>query len=273
MRACVEGGDESPDAGGWDCLTGGDGRTTCTDRQPERPDDGEWDCVRVDDHDVCQGDHFPDDGTGWDCSQVAELVRCRSDDAQSPDDGGGIGWQCTWDRTALVCVDAPDGGGDGGVIPENPDGGGGGGGGGPDLPDGGGDGQVPCGCVVGSSRLCDEPAFCLFGAQTCVDAGEGATRWGACGEAAIPDGCEPGGRFAEDFLWQFRGGFWDTPQQQAADADNDGRLLMAPDWWFNPAGEDCSIRQGRCVQDMWDLDGDGDNQESVGTCRGVDECV
>ena len=47
---------------------------------------------------------------------------------------------------------------------------------------------------------------------------------------------------------------------------------MPPDWWYNPAGQNCAMLQGRCVQDMWDLDNDGDNQESVGTCQGIDEC-
>jgi hypothetical protein len=275
IRACREPREETPDGGDWECWTAGDGRTTCVDRAPETPDDGEWDCLQVDGHDVCQGDHFPDEGeaVGWDCEQIAEMVRCENGEGQAPDDGEGIVWDCTWDQAALVCIDLPDGGGDGGVVQGSPDGGGDEGGGGePDSPDGGGGEEVPCGCVADATRMCDEPAFCLFGEQTCVDLGGGETRWGACAEADIPGGCEPGGDFAADFWWEYRGGYWDNEEQQANDFDGDGRILMPPDWWFNPSGEDCAIRRGGCVQDMWDLDGDGDNQESIGTCDGIDEC-
>jgi len=275
MRACREPQEQAPDSGDWECWTAGDGRTTCVDEAPETPDGGEWDCVQLDGRDVCQGDHFPDDGEGdgWTCEQVAEMVRCENGEGQSPDEGTETVWDCAWDDATLVCIDLPDDGGDGGVGPGGPDGGGGDGDGGePESPDGGGDEEVPCGCVAGVTRICDEPAFCLFGEQTCVDVGGGETRWGACGEAGIPAGCEPGGAFAADFWWEFRGGFWDNEEQRANDGDGDGRILMPPDWWFNAAGQDCAIRQGRCVQDMWDLDADGDNQESIGTCDGIDEC-
>ena len=265
MRACREPGESAPDDGGWECWTAGDGRTTCVDRQPETPDDGAWDCVQVGGRDVCQGDHYPDEGTsqGWNCEQVAEMVRCENGEGQAPDGGDGIVWDCTWDDAALVCVDLPDDGGDGGVVPGSPDDGGGDGGGGgePQNPDDGGGQEVPCGCVPGTTRLCDEPAYCLFGEQTCVDGGGGENSWGACMEIGIPDGCEPGGANAADYWWDFRGGYWDNDDQRDQDPDGDGRILMPPDWWYNPAGQNCAMVQGRCVQDMWDLDNDGDNQE------------
>jgi hypothetical protein len=47
---------------------------------------------------------------------------------------------------------------------------------------------------------------------------------------------------------------------------------MPPDNWFNPAAEDCGIRAGLCLQDMWGLDLDGDNAESAGSCDGVVLC-
>jgi hypothetical protein len=54
--------------------------------------------------------------------------------------------------------------------------------------------------------------------------------WGRCTEAPIPDEC------------------------------------VEVESWFSPDFEVCLLESGFCVQDMWDLDNDGDAQESLGSC-------
>lgn len=275
MRACTEIGEQSPDFGEWDCVTAADGRTRCRNENPETPDDGEWSCVQVDGRDVCEGDHFPEDGAGqgWDCQADGELVRCQNEEGQHPDEGGMGGWSCAWgENGGLTCLDNPDGGGDdvgGEGEGENPGDGG-------DNPGGEGEGEdegeLDCRCVAGARRYCDEPEYCLWGEQVCVERG-GVRDWGDCNETDIPAGCEPGGAFARDYDWHYEGGFWDNWQTRLNDFDGDGVIRFAPDWWFNPAGEDCAIRRGECAQDMWDLDQDGDNQESLGDCEDIQACV
>ena len=97
----------------------------------------------------------------------------------------------------------------------------------------------------------------------------GQRRWSHCNETAILTGCQPGGADAHDYEWHYAGGFWDG---QVFDPNDDGILVMPPDNWYNPAGEDCAVRKGFCVQDMWDLDNDGDNQESRGECEDIQVC-
>jgi hypothetical protein len=38
------------------------------------------------------------------------------------------------------------------------------------------------------------------------------------------------------------------------------------DGWYSPAFEECLIENDECARDMWDLDNDGDDWESLGTC-------
>lgn len=282
-RACHEGevGGGGPDDGAWDCMTAADGQTICSNDNPEQPDDGDWRCFRrADGADVCEGDHVPDDGTavGWDCTAAGEVVTCEKADGQLPDAPGEGAWDCTWNEVGLRCHDNPGGGGDVGGEGEGEGGGGdagggGGGGGGGDGDGGGGDAPGDdCTCIAGAVRFCDEPDYCLWGTQQCQE-WFGARTWGPCEEANIPAGCAPGGALARDYDWNYAGGFWDNWQTRLYDADGDGILTYPPDFWFNPAGEDCAIRSGACAQDMWDLDQDLDNQESIGDCADIQECV
>lgn len=229
---------------GWRCELDERGLTTCRNDQPEQPDDGRWDCYRVDGGDYCVSDHFPDgDDADWNCVGNGEMVECERSEGQVPPGGGA--WECAWGQETLECEE---------VDPDPPD---------PD-PD-----PEACRCVLAGLRFCDEPTFGNWGEQEC-ESRAGATRWSACNEIAIPSGCEPGGAEARDFEWHYRGGFWDG---QVFDTDDDGVLIMPADNWFNPAAQDCAMRLGFCVQDMWDLDIDGDNQESVGSCEGIVVCI
>ncbi|MBI2895193.1 MAG: hypothetical protein HYY06_16685 [Deltaproteobacteria bacterium] len=250
-RRCEQPGDSGdlPDDG-WDCLVGADGRTTCRNEEPEMPEGGDWDCYREGSADVCVGNEMPDDEGGgeWDCQRNGEMVVCENDEGQNPfgDDGGGADWDCTWGENFLVCQDED----------ENGDGG-----------EGGEDDN--CACIAGASRYCDEPQFCNWGRQTCETQGN-ERRWGTCAEVDVLNGCQPGGADARDYEWNYRDGFWDG---QVNDPDGDGMILMPPDWWYNPSAEDCAIRKGFCVQDMWDLDNDMDNLESLGDCADIQQCV
>ena len=278
LRQLENTGGSSPDDGGWDCMTSADGQTLCSTSNPKQPDDGEWRCFRREDGaDVCQGDHLPDEGdaAGWDCAEQAESVVCENSSGDHPDTYGEGGWDCVWNEIGLRCHDNPGGGGDvggegeGEGEGENPDGGGDGNPG----DEGGGDGPGDdCECIAGANRFCDEPDYCLWGTQQCQE-WFGVRVWGPCVEAAIPRDCAPGGALARDYAWHFEGGFWDGPETRQYDRDGDGILVYPPDFWFNPAGEDCAIRAGECAQDMWDLDQDGDNQESIGDCADIQACV
>jgi hypothetical protein len=123
-----------------------------------------------------------------------------------------------------------------------------------------GDGRPPCPCVPDTIRYCDAPAYCAWGAQICQEDGS----WSGCEEESIPPGCDPYGALAESYEWHYAGGYWDG---EIDDEDGDGVVTSEPDWWLNPAGQDCAIRAGLCVQDAWDFDVDGDVEESIGNCR------
>ncbi len=223
--------------GTWECHENEDGRSTCRKDGAEQPDDGRWDCYRVDGADYCVSDHMPEgDPVDWNCVENGEMVECEKVPGDEPPNGGP--WECAWGPDFLECEEVD-----------------------PDPPEG-------CACVEGGRRFCDEPTFGNWGEQECTSR-NGTTRWDRCNEIAIPAGCEPGGADAREYEWHYRGGFWDG---QVFDPNDDGVLLMPPDNWFNPAAQDCAMRQGSCIQDMWDLDVDMDNQESVGSCAGIDEC-
>lgn len=137
-----------------------------------------------------------------------------------------------------------------------------------DGDEGAGAGSPECPCVEDTIRYCDSPAYCAWGAQVC-EIVEGIHRWSGCEEDGIPPGCDPWGALAESYEWHYAGGYWDG---QVDDPDGDGVLVSDPDWWLNPAAEDCAIRAGLCVQDAWDLDLDGDVDESIGNCQRDPAC-
>lgn len=169
-------------------------------------------------------------------------------DAGAPDAaGGGEEWAVPDAGLDL----APDG--DGGPPDESGD-------------DGAGGDECPC--VADTIRYCDSPAYCAWGAQICEVSPEGIHRWSGCEEESIPPGCDPWGALAQPYEWHYAGGYWDG---QIDDAEGDGVVTSEPDWWLNPAGQDCAMRAGLCVQDAWDLDVDGDVEESIGNCQ-VEEC-
>jgi len=125
-----------------------------------------------------------------------------------------------------------------------------------------------CPCVEDTIRYCDSPAYCAWGAQIC-EVVQGIHRWSGCEEDGIPPGCDPWGALARPYEWHYAGGYWDG---RVDDPDGDGVLSSDPDWWLNPAGQDCAMRAGLCVQDAWDLDLDGDIEESVGNCLSDAAC-
>ena len=92
-----------------------------------------------------------------------------------------------------------------------------------------------CICIPGSTRYCDTPTYCSWGVQVCYPSGEG---WGPCVETRdIPDECES-------------------------------------EWgqYYMPESERCCIDAGYCCQDYYDLDGDGDNSEALGSCWVPERC-
>jgi len=87
-----------------------------------------------------------------------------------------------------------------------------------------------CICVPGSERYCDTPAYSLWGTQTCSDDG---LRWGTCSEVSIPDSCSH------------------------------------TDYGYSPSAEECCVASGFCCQDAWNLDGDTETWDSVGSCNAI----
>lgn len=176
---------------------------------------------------------------------------------------GGTADEVLPDYDADAGLVGPDGGVEELPVPDEGDGAGEDGEGGEE----GGD-AADCPCVAETIRYCDSPAYCAWGAQIC-EVVEGIHRWSACLEDGIPPGCDPYGALAEPYEWHYAGGYWDG---QVDDPDGDGVLSSEPDWWLNPAAEDCAIRAGLCVQDAWDLDVDGDIEESIGNCQRDPAC-
>jgi hypothetical protein len=89
------------------------------------------------------------------------------------------------------------------------------------------------GCVPGSTRHCFD-AYCTgWGVQTCNSSG---TAWDYCQEMDVPGACDDGTGWAPT----------------------------------EPATGECCVAEGYCCQDYWDLDGDGQTDDSIGTCYGID---
>lgn len=219
---------------GWICWSlDGASRRRCRNDSPERPV-GAWSCRRANGLDVCNGPEWPADPGDWSCEPIVNSVVCRR--AGQLPEGEGI-WDCDWDFGALVCETLP-------ATPHR------------------------CPCVPGARRLCKEPVYSYWGAQTCGGEGD-ETFWGECEEIDIPPGCEPGGRDARGVDWQYAGSYWDG---LVFDPDGDGWVHFEPEIWFNPAAQDCATRQGACMEDEWDLDLDGDWRDSAGACDGIEVC-
>jgi hypothetical protein len=87
-------------------------------------------------------------------------------------------------------------------------------------------------CVPGSRRVC-LLAYCNFwGTQTCASDGQA---FGYCVEATAPAQC----------------------------------ASIADQQHSSPALEQCCLDHGSCCQDTFDLNHNGDTQESIGQCSGV----
>lgn len=92
----------------------------------------------------------------------------------------------------------------------------------------------PCDvCVPGTVRQCFETYCTGWGVQTCATDGRS---WNYCEEAPVPNACDDGFGWVDSV----------------------------------PSTEQCCIDEGFCCQDYWDLDGDGQTDDSVGTCYGID---
>ncbi|MBI2893296.1 MAG: hypothetical protein HYY06_07065 [Deltaproteobacteria bacterium] len=220
----------------WVCSPLPGQRRRCENASPGPPSDSEWTCYRTEDEDVCVGEEAPDDPGAWDCRLEDEAVVCVRPGMVPNDEEA---WDCQWGWTILVCES--DG----------------------DLPP---PGCEPC--VVGSQRWCSGPDWGGWGAQTCGPRA-GEVRWSRCDPVdEIPAGCEPGGTNAGDYEWHYRGGYWDG---MVNDPDGDGVVVVPAGDWYDSSAEDCGIRAGSCVADYWDLDLDGDIDDSLGDC-GAPEC-
>jgi len=84
-------------------------------------------------------------------------------------------------------------------------------------------------CPPGETRQCFTTLCTYWGSQSCASDGRS---FGRCREGSVPRGCE-----------------------DVASRSHD-----------SPALEQCCIDQGFCCSDRFDLDGDGNTTESLGTC-------
>lgn len=225
------------DDGGKDCrggtLPGGDGTN--------------WRCETQGDTVRCWGDRIPDDAEGWICVETEEgEVECER--TFFGDGGGDERWICEDEGEFTICYF-----GDGSEYPDDDDDE-------DEFPDDGEsecppgieiptdeicddnidndcDGDVDenctdlpedCICVPGAQRYCDwDPTYCGWGVQTCLEDG---LAWGPCMESEPPMACAGLGPI------------------------------------YSRTAEACCIDQGFCCQDFWDLDHDGDANESLGSC-------
>ncbi len=87
-------------------------------------------------------------------------------------------------------------------------------------------------CVPGSSRVCFITYCKSWGVQTCAADG---LSFGVCEESEPPSQC-------------------------AGTAEGDKA---------SPALEQCCIDSGNCCQDLFDLNGDGNTSDQVGSCSGT----
>jgi hypothetical protein len=87
-------------------------------------------------------------------------------------------------------------------------------------------------CVPGSSRVCFITYCKSWGVQTCASDG---LSFGACEESSPPSQCAP---------------------SEVGDKPS-------------PALEQCCINSGNCCQDLFDLNGNGDTSDQVGSCSGT----
>jgi len=267
-----------PDANGnWSCASESGAIVCWGDHMPSDAG-GSWECQWQGAEVLCQQEHYePGESAGsdahWDCRLVGEQIVCESaggappsspgdtpsgGDADGDSDGPGSGGTDTCppgvevpseeicgdgldndcngfvddrcDEDGTPSDDTPEGDGPEGDRPGDEDG----------TPEGDepeiddlppDDGRPPgCLCVPGAVRYCDTPVYCNWGRQECAADG---MRWGACREVAPPLICA--------FISS----------------------------WYSPEGQACCAASGFCCQDYHDLDFDGDNQESMGTCTDI----
>lgn len=268
------------------CTEDDVGNKHCEGQEPAVPDDGGWDCEVVGSALICHGDHMPTDSGDWVCQEVDGEVICQRHGYVPNSDGGEDIWDCYYNGEYLFC-DGTEGSEGGDTPPDDT------------LP-GGGDGTCPpgveipeeeicgdridndcdgrvdegcdetppddtppddtppddtppddtppddtppddrpppgppgCMCIPGAYRYCDTPTYCQWGIQYCNADG---MSWGRCTEITPPLLC---------------------------------RLVSS---WYSAEGEACCMASGFCCQDYWDLDFDGNRNDSVGDCTDI-ECV
>jgi len=244
------------------CTQDAAGNKHC-EEEGATPDGGEWVCSETGGTMTCTGDHMPGEDSGWECVDNGDGSVTCSRHSYVPSDSGDSTegeWNCWYEGDTRICEFVPgEGGGDADVdsdtdadtdsdsdidedgfdqcppgqevpVPEVCD----------DGRDNDCDGQVDedcppdnppppddCECVPGAQRFCDTPDYCHWGIQFCDADG---IEWGDCSETvSIPPEC-------------------------------------MIDGWYSPASEACCVAQGYCCQDMWDINGNGDNWESLGNC-------
>lgn len=224
------------------CTDDGYGGKICRGQKSTLPDNGDWQCTDISTDDgnyiECKGDHIPEnaDENGWICIDNNGDVTCKKD-AYYPDIDIDGEWDCYTDGEFRVCEYHDDNNDDaGGDADGDSDG----------DTDTDADGDTDTNTENDTTTETDAGTDTETGCQ-CVP---GAMRY--CDGALA---CGWGTQICDENMR------WGECVENSSNPPS-GCVAGGFD-------QSCCMRENHCCQDYWDIDEDGDLDESFGNCEGI----